>query len=180
MTITEFMEQMAARFPRYAGEISAWAGSYNRKLGHLSPDALRHCWESAVDSWTGAGYPKPEDFAKFAPPREVKIDGGRVEADCKRRYAELQGWISRTFEANTVEINQRAARHPNEPFNLYRACVTTKLEFWGRESDWYRKFQPAPHHHELSPTDFASIDALVTACEERKGRTVKQLIEEAA
>lgn len=161
MTITEFLDQMATRFPRYAGEISAWAGSYNRALGHLTPADLRHCWESVVDRWDGGGFPKPRAFAEFAPMRSNQaFKSSDYQQQAENRRAEIRGLIHRTFEVYTVEIGQRAASYENEPCNAFRASVTAYIEREGRNAPWFKAMTNAPQHQELDEQSWQKIQSI--------------------
>lgn len=161
MTITEFLDQMAARFPRYAGEISAWAGSYNRALGHLLPRDLQHCWESVVDRWDGGGFPKPKAFAEYAPLKSNQpFKSSDYQQKCENRRAEIRGLVHRTFERYTVEIGQLAASYENEPCNAYRASVAAYVEREGRNSAWYASMTNAPAYQELDEQAWQQIQII--------------------
>lgn len=66
-TPTDAVRALARMFPKYGAELAEWAPSYQRALGHLSPERLAGVFHSVVDAWSRSTPPKPADFAASAP-----------------------------------------------------------------------------------------------------------------
>ena len=68
MTIGEFLEALALRFPKYAGEISAWAPDYTNALKTMRPEAVAATFASTMSGWAKAIPPKPGELIRITRP----------------------------------------------------------------------------------------------------------------